>query len=110
MHSSSTSAAITIQIPERDHRLYRAAGRLLKRIMGPKAPSVDVLILTQVVGRDVTGLVDGYLDGVGWPSAAGRMVSLRRDRGIREVRLVAAPQAGRPVRVSSDGRGGSCRN
>ncbi len=60
--------------------MFLAAGRILVRIMGSKAPDMIGLIQHNLRGRDATGLADEYLDAVGWPMKAGRVVSLSSRR------------------------------
>lgn len=44
--------------------------------MGEKSPDVDRLIADQVTGHDAIGITDEYLDRIGWPRVAGRMITL----------------------------------
>ncbi len=73
---------LTIPLPDNDYRVYLEAWRLLKRIMGRKAPDLETLILRDLQGRDAQGIADDYLDAIDWPSSRGRVISLtiRRDR------------------------------
>jgi hypothetical protein len=78
MHQYPAQVQLNIPLPAADYRVYVSAVRKLRRIMGRKAPDAMTLVQSNLRGRDVTGIVDDYLDSVGWPHAAGRTVSLRR--------------------------------
>lgn len=88
---ASSSVRITLNLPARDYRVYAAAATLLTRIMGRKAPNALTLIQHNLQGHDATGVVDGYLDSVDWPLAAGRVVSLRQ-AARRAARGTGAPR------------------
>lgn len=80
MQRPSRSIRLHIPLPAKDYSIYVSAARLLVRIMGRKAPTVAVLVLHDLCGRDATGIADDYLDSIGWPRAIVRVVSLRRSR------------------------------
>lgn len=69
---------INLLIPSSEYRAYEQAARILTRLMGRSAPTVDRLIQTQLTGRDATGVADDYLDLIGWPPGRGRVISLGR--------------------------------
>jgi len=69
---------IKLLIPSSEYRAYEQAARILTRLMGRSAPSVEQLIQTQLTGRDATGVADDYLDLIGWPPGRGRVISLGR--------------------------------
>jgi hypothetical protein len=77
MPSSPRTVRLNLSLRLHDYRIYVTAQRSLRRIMGPRAPDVDALIRAQLTGRDVPGIADEYLDRVGWPPVAGRMITLR---------------------------------
>ncbi len=91
---------LIIALPPSDYRVYVAAARLLARIMGAQAPSVAVLIETQLSHHDPTGVADDYLDLIGWPLAKGRVVSLRR-RGRKRVLVRSTAVRRRTLRFAS---------
>ena len=68
---------ITIPFAAADYGVFVNATRQLRRIMGRSAPGVLALIKFNLQARDATGIADDYLDAVRWPSAAGRVISLR---------------------------------
>ena len=78
MHTHSRFVSMTLPMPAKDHRIYATAARLLARVMGKKAPTVEALLLHDLRGRDAAGVADDYLDSIGWPNPAGRIVALRR--------------------------------
>jgi hypothetical protein len=98
MHPRSRPIRLRIPLPAVEYRVFVSAQRKLRRIMGTKAPDVNALIQSQLHGRDVTGLTDEYLDFVGWPPAAGRMISLRRSARpfLKAGRAVPRPRS-RPL-------------
>ena len=72
MPQLSPSIHLLITIPLGDYAVYAEAVRLLKRIMGRKAPDAISLIIHTLRCRDARGLADDYLESVDWPVAAGR--------------------------------------
>ena len=90
MHPRPCHIQLSLPLPRADYRVFVTAVRLLRRVMGRKAPDALALIQSNLRDRDATGLADDYLDSIRWPCSAGRVVSLRRAR--RSVRItVAAP-------------------
>ena len=71
---------VTVLFAAVDYGVFVCATRQLRRIMGRTAPGVIALIQFNLQGRDATGIADDYLDAVRWPSAAGRVISLRGRR------------------------------
>ena len=77
MPHRSRSVRIAIYFDPADYRIFVNAARQLRQIMGAEAPAVAALIRFNLQDRDATGLADDYLDAIQWPSAAGRVVTLR---------------------------------
>lgn len=78
MDPRSRPVQLHVPLPAADHRIYLAAVRRLRRVMGRKAPDLPRLIQYNLQGRDATGLADDYLDSVGWPVARRRRNALQR--------------------------------
>lgn len=75
--------ALVVPIPAKDHRIYREAQRILRCLMGRKAPSLETLVLHDLCGREATGIADHYLDSIEWPLERGRAVTVRMREGAR---------------------------
>lgn len=56
-----------VTLPLNDYIIYTEAVRLLRRIMGKEAPNPIALIVHTLRRRDARGLVEDYLEAVGWP-------------------------------------------
>ncbi len=83
MHTRSRPVQLKLPIPAADYRVFVGTSRILRRIMGHKAPTALGLIQHTLTGRDARGLADEYLDTVGWPLQGNRTVSLRRRHEVR---------------------------
>lgn len=92
MHATPHLVSLTVYLPIRDHRVFLSARRILVRIMGKKAPDTAALIGQHLSGRDATGVADEYLEMVGWPTAAGRAISVRRQTPGRKPVRVSVPK------------------
>jgi hypothetical protein len=97
MHTINVS--ITLLLPQGDHDSFTGAIRILRRIMGRKAPDIAQLMLHQLTGRDAEGVADEYLDSIGWPAMGGRSIPpLRRGPARRanapRVRAIATRRGG----------------
>lgn len=82
---------ITLSLSLSEYRAYAQAARILTRLMGRSAPTVEGLIQAQLTGRDAVGVADDYLDLIEWPPDRGRVVSLGRTRArVRKAERRAA--------------------
>ncbi|MBX3738917.1 MAG: hypothetical protein KF715_19650 [Candidatus Didemnitutus sp.] len=70
---------LSFRLDPPDHRAFQSAVRHLQRVLGPSAPNYEQLVRHQLTHRDSPGLVDEYLDSIGWPPRSGRS-SARRKR------------------------------
>jgi len=70
--------SLHFQLDPPDHRAFQSAVRHLQRVLGPSAPDYEQLVRHQLLHRDSAGLVDEYLDSIGWPSRSGRSASRRK--------------------------------
>lgn len=97
MHNIVVSVPLTAET----HQILSGATRRLGRILGPrKAPDVVALIQHELNGRSVRGVVDEYLDAIGWSlpvRLAPLAVSVRRGRSVR-TRARALPLSLRSLR------------
>ncbi|MBL9217557.1 MAG: hypothetical protein JNG82_03655 [Opitutaceae bacterium] len=88
MHTRSRPVQLNLPLPAADYRVFVLATRILRRVMGRKAPTTLVLILRNLTERNANGVADDYLDWVGWPQ--GRLpaapVTRRRSCGRRNGR------------------------
>lgn len=67
MKSRLETVQVLVVISAVDYRVYLKAARKLASILGPRmAPDVLGLIQHELKGRAVRGLVDEYMDAVGW--------------------------------------------
>jgi hypothetical protein len=84
MHSRPRPFSLTVLLPSPDYQVYRAATRLLRRIMGAKAPDLEGLVRSKLENQDATGLVEDYLELRRWPANARPLLlpskGGRRDR------------------------------
>lgn len=88
MHPRSRSITITLPLPTADYRVYESAIRILRRIMGDRAPDVVTLLRSKLVKHDATGVVEDYLERVDWPHAERPLILPRPgSRSREEVRL-----------------------
>lgn len=78
MPKRSRTVRVLVTIPRKDRRVYLKAHGDLRRLMGNYAPDVQALLAAQLTDRDVTGVVDSYLDGIGWPAVV-REISVRKN-------------------------------
>lgn len=84
---------LVILLPIDDHRIYLEARRVLRCLMGRKAPRIETLLLHDVRGRDTHGIVDNYLDAIEWPLYRGRAVTIKlREETAREVARSRKPR------------------
>lgn len=75
---------VLVVISAVDHRIYLKAARKLAGILGPRhAPDAQGLIQHELTGRSARGLVDEYLDAVGWsvPACVPPRLPARRQGG-----------------------------
>lgn len=93
MHRASKYVHITVPFPPKDHRTFVSATRILRRVMGKKAPSTLTLIQRNLTGRDSEGIADDYLDFIGWSDGrTPREEFGRRKPGVvKSRRPLAAP-------------------
>lgn len=76
---------LVVLLPIDDHRVYSEALRVLRCLMGRKAPTIETLLLNDLRGRDSDGVADNYLDAINWPVSRGRAITVRlQERGKRE--------------------------
>lgn len=85
----------TVRLPAADYRVYESAARALRRIMRDQAPDVPTLIQSKLTRHDATGVVEDYLDLVGWPMAERKVVlpRSRKQNGRHSVRLLPPARA-----------------
>jgi len=89
MHTSSRPVQLKLPLSAADYRVFVLATRILRRVMGRKAPTTRVLIQRNLTERDPNGVADDYLEWVGWPQ--GRLPA--------SPVLRARPAPGRRARV-----------
>jgi len=59
-------AHLKLALPMDDYRVYRAAARILARLMGERAPDVVALIAHELTARKPRVVADEYLYFIGW--------------------------------------------
>jgi hypothetical protein len=101
MHPTAKFLRITVPFPAKDHGTFVSATRMLRRLMGKKAPTTLTLIQRNLTGRDPEGIADDYLDFIGWSGdAASRPASsARKPSAARPRRRLATPLRLVPPRV-----------
>jgi len=67
MHTRSRPVQLKLPLPAADYRVFVVATRILRRVMGRKAPTTLVLIQRNLTERDANGVADDFLEWVGWP-------------------------------------------
>ena len=67
MHARSRPVQLKLPLPAADYRVFVLATRILRRVMGRKAPTTLVLIQRNLTERSANGVADDYLEWVGWP-------------------------------------------
>ena len=77
MDQRSRPCTFTLSLPANDCDVYRAAVRILRRVMRRAAPDVPTLLRSKLLRQDPVGLADDYLDQVNWPHS-GRQPVLRQ--------------------------------
>lgn len=90
MHTRSRPVQLKFPLPAADYRVFVLAARILRRVMGRKAPTTLVLIQRNLTERTPNGVADDYLEWVGWPQ--GRLptrITRRRPGGGRSRRMPA---------------------
>lgn len=90
MHTRSRPVQLKLPLPAVDYRVFVLATRILRRVMGRKAPTTLVLIQRNLTERDANGVADDYLEWVGWPQGRLPAAPMPRTR----------PAPGRRARVS----------
>lgn len=78
MHTRSRPVQLKLPLSATDYRVFVLATRILRRVMGRKAPTTLVLIQRNLTERSANGVADDYLEWVGWPQ--GRLPAARRSR------------------------------
>lgn len=101
---------VTVAIFTSDYRTYVRAARILSRVMGHTAPTVEALIRFQLMGRDTTGVADDYLDSTGWPLERARIIPLRQPRSKPRRRSFLAPTAKQSRKADAGPAGEPSRN
>ncbi|WP_438479752.1 hypothetical protein [Oleiharenicola lentus] len=90
LRPTSEPIPLIVLLPREDHRIYAAALRVLRRLMGNRTPSLETLLLQDLHGRDATGIADNYLDAIAWPLERGRAITVRiQDRTRRQERMIS---------------------
>ncbi|MFZ5495599.1 MAG: hypothetical protein ACOZE5_09740 [Verrucomicrobiota bacterium] len=90
MHTHSRPVQLKLPLPAADYRVFVLATRILRRVMGRKAPTTLVLIQRNLTERDANGVADDYLEWVGWPQGRLPAAPVPRSR----------PTPGRRARVA----------
>lgn len=80
MHRRIHPINLTVRLLAADYRVYESAARALRRIMRDQAPDVTALIQSKLTKHDATGVVEDYLDLVGWPFAERKVILPRRTK------------------------------
>lgn len=95
MHRRIHPINLTVHLPAADYRVYESAAKALRRIMRDQAPDVPTLIQSKLIKHDATGVVEDYLDLVGWPFAQRKVIlpRTRRQNGRHSVRLLPPARA-----------------
>jgi len=101
--------SLVIFLPAEDFSIYVEAHRILKCLMGRKAPRLEKLMLHDLRGRDAPGIADNYLDSVRWPLGCGRAVNLRMRERARRVGK-SAPRSPRTLAGLGKPPGDPARN
>lgn len=99
MNTRLRSVRIVLALPPRDFAVFTDATRLLRRVMGRKAPNVLALVTRALSHREPLGIADDYLDAIKWPMSQRR--ALRARAGCRRG-LVEYAQLTELLRPSSD--------
>lgn len=104
MPQQSPSVHLIVTLPIKDYTIYTEAVRLLTRIMGKKAPNPITLIVHTLCRREARGLVEDYLEAVGWP------LKLRKPHASRHRTAHRSHAEGRRTTLSRDSSVDPSRN
>jgi hypothetical protein len=96
MHTRPRPVQLRLLLPAADYRVFILAARILRRVMGRKAPTRIDLIQHCLTERRANSVADDYLEWVGWPQgrrpavSAGKRVACRglRTPVLRPVAMV----------------------
>jgi len=82
MHTRSRPVQLKLPLSAADYLVFVLATRILRRVMGRKAPTTLVLIQRNLTERDANGVADDYLEWVGWPQGRLPAGPMPRSRSI----------------------------
>lgn len=93
MHTRSRPVQLKLPLTAADYRVFVLATRILRRVMGRKAPTTLVLIQRNLTERDADGVADDYLEWVGWPQGRLPAAPMPRSRPTpgRRARVAVSP-------------------
>lgn len=86
MHTRSRPVQLKLPLPAADYRVFVLATRILRRVMGRKAPTTLTLIQRNLTERSANGVADDYLEWVGWPHGRLPATSVPRSGPVAERR------------------------
>lgn len=110
MHTRSRPVQLKLPLPAADYRVFVLATRILRRVMGRKAPTTLVLIQRNLTERDANGVADDYLEWVGWPQGRLPAAPMPRSRRIPGRRARVAVSRLKPPLLRPEGSVDPSRN
>lgn len=93
MHTRRRYVRHQVTLPAVDYRVFVLAVRILRQVMGRKAPTVRGLIRQNLTERSSNSVADDYLEWVGWPGGRVRRLEPKRSSiSVHQVQVVHVPK------------------
>ena len=91
MHTRTHSVRLKLTLAAVDYRVFVLAARVLRQVMGRKAPTAEGLIQHSLTERRATTVADDYLEWVDWPRGRFPAASAQRRRTRPPANRLQAP-------------------